>query len=425
MANIIMEDTSPIEFDWSFRKYKIRYTIELEDGETYTSTQCDGQNVWCNVKKSDITAYRTPIELSTNNSFESRSVTLTFTFKTSLGTYTRTVEIIQGGFVITPIWESTPLRIQTDANFVKYSVRGGNNVIFSGRAYVLPNNNEVEIDVAKICASYLNSSLEGKINTTNASGLTALDGVKTFVVYVNDEQDGRYLFFNSYAYNTNPPYKLIGNDYYVLLSDPIRKVIDRRQLIMFSFFKAMQGNVFLEYLNYPTPIGDESMKQQVNSRVEYTINEKPLSGYDKVEILGEEYEIKDTCCKYCLYYLNSLGGWDSFLINGNDKRTDNITQYKYIKSVPSNSVLFGTKNYMNIINTTYKLYTDWMNDEEASKMFNLLESTEVYLHNLEEDKIIPVIITNKNCEFKTFKNNGRKKFYYTIEVEEAQHKIRQ
>jgi hypothetical protein len=66
-----------------------------------------------------------------------------------------------------------------------------------------------------------------------------------------------------------------------------------------------------------------------------------------------------------------------------------------------------------------------MTDDEASRMHHLLESTEVYLHNLEDDTIIPVNITNNSCEFKTFTNNGKKKFNYEIDVELARTKVRQ
>ena len=74
--------------------------------------------------------------------------------------------------------------------------------------------------------------------------------------------------------------------------------------------------------------------------------------------------------------------------------------------------------------TQYTLYTDYLTDDEASKMYNLLESVNVYLHDLETNKIIAVNITNSTCDYKTFTNNGKKKFYYTINVEESQTKMR-
>jgi hypothetical protein len=58
-----------------------------------------------------------------------------------------------------------------------------------------------------------------------------------------------------------------------------------------------------------------------------------------------------------------------------------------------------------------------MND--GSKMYHLFESTEVYLHNLNTNEITPVTITDSSCEYKTYANQGNKRFYYIINVEES------
>lgn len=77
---------------------------------------------------------------------------------------------------------------------------------------------------------------------------------------------------------------------------------------------------------------------------------------------------------------------------------------------------------MNEITSSWTLYTDDMSD--GSKMYHLLESTDVYLHNLKNDEIIPVVITDTNCEYKTYSNQGNKRFNYTINVEESKYKYR-
>lgn len=63
-----------------------------------------------------------------------------------------------------------------------------------------------------------------------------------------------------------------------------------------------------------------------------------------------------------------------------------------------------------------------MND--GSKMYHLLESNEVYLHNLKTDKITPVTITDSTCEYKTYANQGNTRFHYVINVESSNYKIR-
>jgi hypothetical protein len=170
----------------------------------------------------------------------------------------------------------------------------------------------------------------------------------------------------------------------------------------------------------------ETVSGELKGRTMYTFFAKPKGGMQSVKFFNlPNIDINEFgCSKYCLYYLNAYGGWDSFLINGNDKETDTITSYKYMKNADNTKKQFALNNYLNVISKKYSLKTDWLNDDEASRMYHLLESTEVWLHNLETDEITPVIITNKTCEYKTFKNNGRKKFYYTIDVEASQERIR-
>jgi hypothetical protein len=83
---------------------------------------------------------------------------------------------------------------------------------------------------------------------------------------------------------------------------------------------------------------------------------------------------------------------------------------------------FSKVNYQNNITPTWSLNTGITID--GSKMYHLLESTMVYLHNLETNEIIPVVITNSQCEYLTYRNNGRRPYYYNITVEESNNKLR-
>lgn len=422
MATITV--TNVPEFDASFRQFTLYYTITLESGEEINDVSVVSSSIWCNVKNSTITNYSTKIELSENNALTSREAIVTIEVDTSTGVYTNIVTIRQEEFKIYPIWANMPIRIETEANSIKYYIKYNNEIIYSGKAYVIQDNDFVEIDISQICSSYLNSSMERAFN--NPQDFNALDGFKYFGLYVNDEFYRGYNFYNSYSYQPNPEYISYSNKTFVKLSNPIRKFYDSRQYVIYSFFNVLDyGNYYINFYFHKNVTTHSSLSATVKGRTEYTTLAKAPEGYDTVQFFDEYIPIKNTCAKYCLYYQNALGGWDSFLINGNDKQTDKITSYKYIKNANNTTKDFGTKKYLNLITQTYKLYTDWLNDDEASRMFNLLESTEVYLHNLEDDSIIPVNITNNSCEYKTFSNNGKKKFYYTIDVELAQYRTRQ
>ena len=424
MANINVNER--YEFDASFRKFTLLYEIELSNGETFNSiTVVSSSPTWCNVKNTTVTAYNTELELSSNTSItDGREATLTMTVKTSSGTYTKTVTIVQRKMEIYPIWANNTVRIETQTNSVDYCVKLNNEIIYAGKAYVMPSKEYIEIDISKICSSYLDSTMENSIDSPK--DFNAQNGVRYFVLWVNDEQHSAYLYYNSYSYTRKELYTDIYGDNYMILSDPIRKEFDSRQYVVSSFFNATQvGSYRFDFYFHKGQFTHESISDTLVGRTSYTTMSRIPNEFDTVQIFGDNIPIKKTCARYCLYYQNALGGWDSFLINGNDKQTDKITSYKYIKAVDNTTSKFGTKKYMNVISPTYKLYTDWLNDDEASRMHHLLESTEVYMHDLENDKIIPVNISNTNCEYKTFSNNGKKKFYYVIDVESAQNKIRQ
>ena len=423
MAIISTEEI--LNFDSSFRKFTLYYTITLESGETINNVMVVSSSpTWFNVKNSTITNYSTDIEIKANNTFETKEATITITVITNGGTTTKTVTIIQDKFKTYPIWANKVVRIETQENFVNYKINHKNETIYGGKAYVMPNTEYVEIDISKICSSYLNSTLEDSIDAPQ--NFNAQNGVGLFSLYVNEELHSTYLFYNSYSYNPNPSYTVDDNKSYIVLSDPIRKVYDARQYVIYSFFNVLDTTSFnFDFYFHKNQYTHSSVIGTLTGRTLYTTMATVPDGFDTVQIFQEYIPIISGCSKYCLYYQNALGGWDSFLINGNDKQIDKITSYKYIKSVDNTTRKFGTKKYLNMINSTYRLYTDWMNDDEASRMHHLLESTEVYMHNLEDNTIIPVNITNNNCEYKTYSNNGKKKFYYEIDVEFAQHKVRQ
>ena len=138
---------------------------------------------------------------------------------------------------------------------------------------------------------------------------------------------------------------------------------------------------------------------------------------------GVKYDVR-YCGDYAIYYLNSYGGWDSFLIEGKVKKFDDFTQYEYNKSFDNNTLQFEKTRYMNEIKTRYEMNTGWLTDEQAENLAkNLLGSTKLYVHNLVDDRIFPAIITDSSVEYKTFRNNGRL-VSYTINVQESQGKIR-
>ncbi len=126
------------------------------------------------------------------------------------------------------------------------------------------------------------------------------------------------------------------------------------------------------------------------------------------------------CGDAVLYYLNSRGGWDAFLLPY-IKRVDKYTQQDYYKAYDNSTIEFGRKRFLTEITPTWELGTDWLSDEQAERLCrNLLPSTQVYLHTLDDDIIRPVVITDNQAEYKTYENQNNQLVSYKIKVEASQ-----
>ena len=110
--------------------------------------------------------------------------------------------------------------------------------------------------------------------------------------------------------------------------------------------------------------------------------------------------------------------------NSEDYKEGWFLEDRDILKIFNNTIEFENKKYLNVINPTFKCYTNYFTDDEQSKLWHLFESTLVYLHDLNSGEILPVNIKNNKVDYTTFTNNGKKKFYNIIELEVAQERIR-
>lgn len=141
---------------------------------------------------------------------------------------------------------------------------------------------------------------------------------------------------------------------------------------------------------------------------------------EKVLIDGCELYDVNYCGDAALYYLNSRGGWDAFLLPY-IKRVDKYTQQDYYKAYDNSTIEFGRKRFLTEITPTWEIGTDWLSDEQAERLCrNLLPSTQVYLHTLDDDVIRPVVIVDNQAEYKTYENQNNQLVSYKIKVEASQ-----
>lgn len=132
------------------------------------------------------------------------------------------------------------------------------------------------------------------------------------------------------------------------------------------------------------------------------------------------------CGDWAIYYQNRYGGWDSFLIEGTVKKKEALTPHSYAKSYDNTTAQRENTKYINEIATSFECTTGWLSDEESQRLaFHLLSSPNVYLHDIVNDKLWPVDITDSSVQYKTYQNQGKKLVNYTINLKDSNSKLRQ
>ncbi len=235
------------------------------------------------------------------------------------------------------------------------------------------------------------------------------------------------------------------NSTYEVLSDPIFDLVDIRQYLLYSFhplevpyiFSVRIGDVPIDsyniedtiHYNYVKKLSDmDIFPGEFSYAYSYdflvTRNSLPLEDTVDLYVGARKYIVAHTCYRYCLYYLNQNGGWDSLLFRGKVMKQDNLSRLSYKKNYIAGSLDFNKVDYLTTIQEGWQLNTSFLDDQHSEKMINLLASNKIFLHDLDEDKITPVNMVTQKCEHKTYKNQGRKLYTYTVEVKSSQPKYR-
>lgn len=138
--------------------------------------------------------------------------------------------------------------------------------------------------------------------------------------------------------------------------------------------------------------------------------------------LSYRYRVLSGCDhRYVLYYLNAFGGWDTLALTGNCVRADSLERHENERAYDNRSTQNrGRVNYANVVTWQYTFRTGLLTDAQSERMWNLLGSTDVYLHDLVTDEIRPIVLKDGSYDRQTFKGNGGRFAQYTFTGEVAQ-----
>ena len=320
---------------------------------------------------------------------------------------------IDGG--IHSIYNPITYTTTRDDDSLSYDLKIDNTVVYSGQAYKAPDGDNINFRINDIVDNYLDNKIEIKDSTS-------LNLIENYVIKPTlavSKEYTNYTIINNWAYQEIPGTENFTKSAFI--SDPISTDVDPRQYFLSSIItnKTDKNPVIYKFDN-----------------TQYSpIARGEINGYYFMKRVGDINKITATigdntmtynvvnCYNYVLYYKNAFGGWDSLLLKANVKQSDELS-YETYKKYPNSFTDFSRVTYMTTITPTWTLYTGILTDKQAEKMYHLITSNEVYLHNLIKDEITPVNIDNNVFEHKSYKNNGNKMFQYEINCTASQDKYR-
>ena len=317
------------------------------------------------------------------------------------------------------IWKTMNIEIPIVTPF--YSIKKGDDLIFSGKIYAQKTDSVRSINVNDIIEDYTSDSID--ITSSQRWQKTENEKVFTLATGVNETEMSD--MFNLVVAD-DWSYADRARTYFT--SDPICYTLDSRQYFIFSV-QNRYGDTLPSY-SYQTDTmsvdGVESGDYKVVSDESYTQIIKDISNLKTIDITEMNnvddtryFKVCTTKNKYCLYYKNLYGGYDSILLNPTSQLSASITDNTLTTDYDTTVLNHYKRSYSKTIQNKWTLKTNLLNDTQSEKMRHIYTSNQMWLHNLETGRLYAVNPVDKTFTEKTFKSNKHKPLSYTITVEEA------
>lgn len=334
-----------------------------------------------------------------------------------------------------PIWKDHYVNLgAVDSIQYRIIIPDTGSVVYSGKAHLRPGETDINIRINDICADYLQHALPTLAQGEFTRGAAVAFGIQKLVsgTWTDVEE---VEFYNDWSYDYGYDPATMG------LSVPINGRVDSRMPILVSVYDPenvtavihrTDGTSFRIYIpvarsnDFNSDFNvDFSMTNVDAATGTAVILPSEYSNVESIEVAGVTYKVVTECARFALYYVNCHGGWDTFLIEGNHQETDSLKRYTMEMVYDNRNIQNrGTRNYVNEITKQFTLHTSWLFGDQGKEMHNIINSTEVYLYDISEGQMIPVIIPSNSCEYRSFKNNGNQLVRYSLQVQVAHNRIR-
>ena len=276
------------------------------------------------------------------------------------------------------IWEDYYANLGT-ADSVQYRIVRADTsaVIYSGKAFRKPGETSILARINDVCAEAFIHDLP----TVSHAAFTT-DSPITFRVQTLSGSTwttkATVEFIPDWSYD--PDWDIATG-----LSDPIINRIDSRMPIFFSVYRATSISAQGIRKNGTTSTSTITQSAKTGTAVFLASNWQNL---DRIVLtsgtITKTYQVVTSCAEYALYYVNAYGGWDCLLIEGGDMQSDSLKRYTREGVYDNNNIQNrGIHNYVNEITKGFTLYTGWLGDAQSQMMHNLVNSTDVYLYDID------------------------------------------
>ena len=338
-----------------------------------------------------------------------------------------------------PIWKDYFVTLGA-AGPVDYRIRlddAAGEIVYQGRAYLRPDAADVSVRINDICADYF----AGTLPALSQASFEALSLPLTYYVEYYDEVEEDWVeadtvqFLDDWSYDPSYDATTMG------LAFPINGRIDSRQWITYTAVGAASVTMTIHFKDGTTasvvvPIAiSADFNEDFNSDFARSARSAgsgtavfDLSSWtdvDYVTIGLARYTVVTDCGKYALYYQNAYGGWDTFLLEGQCRRTDRLVRHEQAHEYDNRNIQNrGIANYVNEVSPVWEISTGILDDAAGEMMHHVLESTDVYLYEIDTDRMMPVVLEGDEAQWQTYKANGRQPVRYTFTARLARERVR-
>lgn len=310
--------------------------------------------------------------------------------------YEKVLNKVQSTTVVKPV----TLSYDNYNNTNKYEVKVGNNTIYIGRLY-WTKSNDVNLTLNDLANQqiHFNKDIFDKYSGNRIINYR----LPELTTYVNDNAVNSSTFYVDYrGANSYDDFDR---------TEFIRDEVEPWQYILFTALNTSPVEAYTDIngTRYWIPaLAQETFKIKAD-------------GYDAIRVYNKTLTVnKCSKNKYVLYWLNKRGGFNFISVNGKTIEKESYTKNQFTsgKIQTTENTNWVDMNYQTDVKKQWQLNIGQLNDRQSKLFAEIYGSPCIYVHCI-DGNIYAANCTDKSVDVKTFKNQGKKTYFYTLNLTQS------